>query len=64
MALLSNEIANESSPAHVRQSAALALKNQLSAKVFLDRSGLLMLGTSAQGGVPSQVDRSRPGFEE
>jgi len=34
MGLLSAEIANESSPAHVRQSAALALKNQLTAKVF------------------------------
>ena len=33
MALLSAEIANEASPAHVRQSAALALKNQLTAKV-------------------------------
>jgi hypothetical protein len=33
MGLLSAEIANESSPAHVRQSAALALKNQLTAKV-------------------------------
>lgn len=36
MGLLSAEIANESSPAHVRQSAALALKNQLTAKVYLD----------------------------
>ena len=34
MGLLSAEIANESSPAHVRQSAALALKNQLTAKVL------------------------------
>ena len=33
MGLLSAEIANEASPAHVRQSAALALKNQLTAKV-------------------------------
>jgi len=34
MGLLSAEIANEASPAHVRQSAALALKNQLTAKVY------------------------------
>jgi Importin-beta N-terminal domain len=32
MGLLGAEIANEVSPAHVRQSAALALKNQLTAK--------------------------------
>jgi hypothetical protein len=46
MGLLSAEIANESSPAHVRQSAALALKNQLTAKVV----GLLVMlisGTNA-----------------
>ena len=34
MVLLGAEIANETSPAHVRQSAALALKNQLTAKVL------------------------------
>ena len=40
MGLLSAEIANESSPAHVRQSAALALKNQLTAKVStLEKTG-------------------------
>lgn len=33
MGLLGAEIANENAPAYVRQSAALALKNQLTAKV-------------------------------
>jgi len=33
MTLLGAEIANENAPAYVRQSAALALKNQLTAKV-------------------------------
>jgi hypothetical protein len=40
MGLLSAEIANESSPAHVRQSAALALKNQLTAKVINFRKAI------------------------
>ena len=35
MGLLGAEIANETAPAYVRQSAALALKNQLTAKVVL-----------------------------
>jgi hypothetical protein len=48
MGLLSAEIANEASPAHVRQSAALALKNQLTAKVGSSWMAL-MAGTNTPG---------------
>jgi hypothetical protein len=59
MGLLSAEIANESSPAHVRQSAALALKNQLTAKVTRRKIMPDMVGTNTPRRVSSKMDCTR-----